>query len=87
MHRWSVVNRRIDAGEFFSKLPHSELLVEGLIIGAWVSIWEVFSVLFFKLSDHRKKITGFRCLLAAATVYRYRSTPEPIHPNPDESDL
>lgn len=72
---------------FFSEMPHAELLVEGLIIGAWVSIWEVFSVLFFKLSDHRKKITVFRRLLAATTVYRYRPTPEPDDPTPDESDL
>lgn len=72
---------------FFTTLPHSKLLIEGLIIGAWVSIWEVFSVLFFKLSDHRKKIAVLRRLLAAATVYRYRSSPEPDFPNPDESDL
>ena len=72
---------------FFSGLPHSDLLIEGLIIGAWVSIWEVFSVLFFKLSEHRKKITVLRRLLAAETVYKYRPDPEPDNPNPDEADL
>ena len=71
---------------FFSKLPHSDLLVEGLVIGAWVSIWEVFSVLFFKLSDHRKKIAVFRRLLAAEILYQYRATPDD-NPTPDESDL
>lgn len=72
---------------FFTGLPHSDLLVEGLIIGAWVSIWEVFSVLFFKLSEHRKKITVLRRLLAAETVYSYRPNPEPENPTPDEADL
>ncbi len=72
---------------FFSDLPHSDLLVEGLIIGAWVSIWEVFSVIFFKLSEHRKKIAVLRRLFAAETVYRYRPDPEPDNPTPDEADL
>ncbi len=68
-------------------LPHSELLAEGLVIGAWVSIWEVFSVIFFKLSEHREKIDVFRRLLAAAIVYRYRPVPQPDNPTPDEADL
>jgi hypothetical protein len=72
---------------FFSGLAYSELLVEGLIIGAWVSIWEVFSVLFFKLSDHRKKVAVLRRLQVADTVYRYRQVPEHDNPNPDEADL
>lgn len=72
---------------FITGLKHSELLVEGLIIGAWVSIWEVFSVLFFKLSDHRKKISILRRLLTAEKVYRYRPDPKPNNPNPDEADL
>lgn len=72
---------------FFSGLQHAELLVEGLIIGAWVSIWEVFSVVFFKLSEHRKKIKSYRRLLAAKTVYRYRPDQELDNPTPDEADL
>ena len=72
---------------FFTGLSHTELIVEGLVIGAWVSIWEVFSVIFFKLADHRKKIKVIRRLLAADTVYRYRPDPEPDNPNPDEADL
>jgi len=72
---------------FFAEMPQSKLFAEGLVIGAWVSIWEVFSVFFFKLSEHRKKITVFRRLLAAETVYRYRPVPEPDNPNPDEADL
>lgn len=72
---------------FFAGLPHTDLLVEGLIIGAWVSIWEVFSVLFFNLSEHRKKIEVLRRLLAAETVYRYRSEHTSDNPNPDEADL
>ena len=71
----------------FTTLPHADLLVDGLVIGAWVSIWEVFSVFFFKLSDHRKKIAVLRRLLAADTVYRYRTVTEPGIPNPDQADL
>jgi len=71
----------------FSGFAHTDLLVEGLIIGAWVSIWEVFSVIFFKLSEHRKKIRSFRRLLAAEIVYRYRPDSESASPNPDEADL
>lgn len=50
---------------------HGELLAEGLIIGAWVSIWEVFSVIFFKLSEHRRRITTYHRLLNAGIGYRY----------------
>ncbi len=73
--------------KYLAAVPHSELLAEGLIIGAWVSIWEVFSILFFKLSDYRKDIATFRRLLAAGIDYRYR--PDPCHenPTPDEADL
>ena len=72
---------------FCAGLAHSELLAEGLVIGAWVSIWEVFSVLFFNLSDHRKKIRVVRRLLEAKINYLYRPDPEPDNPTPDESDL
>ncbi len=71
----------------FSEFAHTDLLVEGLVIGAWVSIWEVFSVFFFRLSDHRKKIRSFRRLLAAEIVYRYRPDSVSATPNPDEADL
>lgn len=58
---------------FLGQIDHSEILSEGLVIGAWVSIWEVFSILFFKLSDHRKVISIYRRLLAAKIEYRYRA--------------
>lgn len=66
---------------------YSELLTEGLIIGAWVSIWEVFSVIFFKMSEHRKLISVLRRLLASEPVYRYRPEPDLEDPTPDEADL
>lgn len=72
---------------FLSDIPHSELLVEGLIIGAWVSIWEVFSIMLFKLSTHRKKIATYRRLCDAKIGYRYRPVPSQEHPTPDQSDL
>lgn len=58
--------------KFFGQIEHTDILTEGLIIGAWVSIWEVFSILFFKLSDHRKVIIIYRRLLEAEIEYRYR---------------
>lgn len=72
---------------FLAEIPHTDLLVEGLIIGAWVSIWEVFSILFFKLSDHRKAIANYRRLLGAGIEYRYRPIPAEENPTPDQADL
>ncbi|WP_303720620.1 hypothetical protein [Malonomonas rubra] len=58
-----------------SDIKNTEILTEGLIIGAWVSIWEVFSIIFFKLSEHRQRINTYRRLQQAKIIYRYRPDP------------
>ncbi len=73
--------------KFLASIAHNELLIEGLIIGAWVSIWEVFSILFFKLSEHRKKIACYRRLQKAKIDYLYRPGPLQQNPTPDQADL
>ena len=50
----------------------TNLLSEGILVGGWVCFWEVFSILFFQLSEHRKKIRTFSRLLNAQIVFRYR---------------
>lgn len=37
-------------------------LQEGLYIGAWVALWEIFSIWFFKMSEIRTEIKHFRRL-------------------------
>jgi hypothetical protein len=44
-------------GDFFSVS-----LSEGLYIGAWVALWEIFSIWFFQISDLRRKIKHFKRL-------------------------
>ena len=70
-----------------AEVAHTEILVEGLIIGAWVSIWEVFSILFFQLSEHRQKIRTYQRLLRSKISYRYRPTPQNQSPDRDRADL
>ncbi len=73
--------------KFLSSFSHTDIIAEGFIIGAWVSIWEVFSILFFTLSDHRKTIGTYKRLLSAEIAYRYRPDPRQENPTPDEADL
>lgn len=53
---------------------HTDILSEGIVVGGWVCFWEVFSILFFELAEHRKKIRTFRRLLNAEIIFRYRKT-------------
>jgi len=48
-----------------------KILPEGLIIGGWVLLWEIFSIVFFKLKDinFRRKI--YRKLLTTKITYVY----------------
>lgn len=71
----------------FNHTDLTEIFTEGFIIGAWVSIWEVFSILFFKLSEHQQKIATYQRLHRAQISYRYRPTPPQENPTPDQADL
>ncbi|MEJ2199535.1 MAG: hypothetical protein P8X63_00750 [Desulfuromonadaceae bacterium] len=57
-----------------NRTPQTRFLAEGILVGGWVCFWEVFSILFFRLSDHRQKVRTFRRLLAAQILFRYRPT-------------
>lgn len=48
-------------------------LYEGLIIGAWVAIWEMFSIWYFEISKLRLKMKHFKRLCDAEIVYHYKS--------------
>lgn len=49
----------------------SEFLPEGLFIGGWVLIWEIFSIIFFKLRTIGKRINNHRRLLNSEILYHY----------------
>lgn len=51
---------------FFNKL-----LSEGLFIGAWVMIWEVFSIWFFKVNNLSNRVFHFNRLRQSKIVYKY----------------
>jgi hypothetical protein len=44
-------------------------LQEGLYIGAWVALWEIFSIWFFKMSELRTEIKHFRRLETVEISY------------------
>lgn len=52
-----------------------ELIVEGLFIGAWVAIWELFSVFFFDIQELNCKAKHFQRLQNAPV--RYQTKPMP----------
>jgi hypothetical protein len=49
----------IASGYLFKRVIPEEniliILIEGLFIGGWVLFWELFSIVFFKLNDIRKR--------------------------------
>lgn len=48
-----------------------QIIPEGLLIGAWVIMWEIFTIIFFQLSSVRKKIKHYRRLQNAGIIYDY----------------
>ncbi|TFG63760.1 MAG: hypothetical protein E4H36_04785 [Spirochaetales bacterium] len=53
------------------------LIPEGLYIGAWVLIWEVFSIIFFEYRNHRRSLLERKRLASARIVYIYEEKPVP----------
>ncbi len=49
-----------------------QIIPEGLLIGAWVVMWEIFSIIFFQLSKLNKKLRHYRRLQETTIVYDYR---------------
>ncbi len=50
-----------------------ELVSEGLFIGAWVAIWEIFSVFFFDIQELNWKIRHFERLREIPVRYQIKS--------------
>lgn len=51
----------------------NNLLSEGLSIGAWVMIWEMFSIWFFKVNSLSNRIKHYQRLGKATIVYTYNA--------------
>ncbi len=49
----------------------NKLLSEGLVIGAWVMIWEVFSIWFFKVNSLSNRIRHLKRLKNTKIVFSY----------------
>ncbi|NLT18711.1 MAG: hypothetical protein BWX72_01346 [Firmicutes bacterium ADurb.Bin080] len=50
----------------------AEIVSEGLIIGAWVAVWEIFHTLFFSVSDIFKKLKHYERLRRIPITYRIK---------------
>lgn len=55
----------------------SRLLTDGLFIGGWVAIWEIFSTLFFVVSSINHKLRHYKRLQNVSINYKEK---EPIAP-------
>jgi len=53
------------------------LIPEGLYIGAWVLIWEVFSIVFFEYRNLRRRILEHKRLMDAKIVFSYENKEKP----------
>jgi len=56
---------------FIEHLAYLSFLPEGLIIGGWVFIWEVFTILFFLNSERKVKIKEYKRLIKSEINYNY----------------
>jgi len=48
------------------------VLPEGLLIGAWVLIWEIFSIWFFEISKLGYKMKHYKRLKNSKIIYEYK---------------
>lgn len=49
-----------------------KLMSEGLKIGAWVAIWEIFSIVFFEVNEINSKLKHYNTLKDLIIVYYYK---------------
>lgn len=56
---------------FIEQWGYLSFLPEGLIIGGWVFIWEVFTILFFLNSERKVKIKEYKRLIKSEINYNY----------------
>ncbi len=86
LHRWSLVRNSLIFGalgalflvaSYYIELSTKDevilkLVSEGLIIGAWVAIWEIFSILFFQVNELNSKLKHFNRLKELSFRYHYK---------------
>ncbi len=48
------------------------ILPEGLLIGAWVLIWEIFSIWFFQISKLGYDLKHYKRIKESTIIYKYR---------------
>jgi hypothetical protein len=63
-----IVNVMLPLSEFFPKGMIGSVLSEGLIIAAWVSLWEVFANIFMKWLPYQQRIRMFTRISKAAVL-------------------
>lgn len=56
---------------YIEHLAYLSVLPEGLVIGGWVFIWEVFTILFFINSERKVKIKEYKRLIRSEINYNY----------------
>ncbi|PKM51677.1 MAG: hypothetical protein CVV02_05245 [Firmicutes bacterium HGW-Firmicutes-7] len=63
----AVFSNKVIQAPFFERI-----ISEGLFIGAWVAIWEIFSIWFFKINALRCKIKQYKKLQKSKIYYHYK---------------
>lgn len=49
-----------------------QVISEGLFIGAWVALWEIFSIWFFQVNEITHKIKHYQRLQKTKIIYHYK---------------
>ncbi len=57
-----------------------ELVIEGLTVAAWVSLWSVFTGLIFQLAEIIGNKLIFRRIAGSEVVFKTRNFPRAVHP-------
>lgn len=57
--------------KYVRQIIYLSIFPEGLVIGGWVFIWEVFTILFFENSERKVKISEYKRLMKSEINYRY----------------
>lgn len=84
--RWTLIRNSIILGligtfflitsyfiEFYiQEMVALKLLSEGLMIGAWVAIWEIFSIVFFQVNEINTKLKHYKILKDLPIMYYYK---------------
>ncbi len=62
------------ASNFIDNALLQELVSEGLIIGAWVMIWEMFYIWFFQINKMTFEIKHYKRLTKSQIIFKYENS-------------